>query len=60
MSVLSTELDRLLSPKEVAEVLSCGRSYVYELLGGGELPSRKINGMRRVWFSDLRNWIDSH
>lgn len=59
MSVLSTEIDRMLTPREVAEVLGVARPYVYGLVNTGTLPSRKIGSMRRVWLSDLKEWVAS-
>lgn len=38
----------LLKPEEAAEVLSIGRSKVYELIGTGELASVRIGTSRRV------------
>ncbi len=38
----------LLKPEEAAEVLSIGRSKVYELIGSGELASVRIGTSRRV------------
>ncbi|MGH8926385.1 MAG: helix-turn-helix domain-containing protein [Acidimicrobiia bacterium] len=38
----------LLKPEEAAEVLSIGRSKVYELIGTGELPSVRIGASRRI------------
>lgn len=38
----------LLKPEEAAEVLSIGRSKVYELMGSGELASVRIGTSRRV------------
>jgi excisionase family DNA binding protein len=38
----------LLKPEEAAEVLSIGRSKVYELIGTGELPSVLIGACRRI------------
>ena len=38
----------LLEPEEAAEVLSIGRSKVYELIGTGELASVRIGTSRRV------------
>lgn len=59
MSVLSQEIDRMLTPAEVAEVLGVARPYVYGLVKSGTLPSRKIGSMRRVWLSDLKTWVDA-
>lgn len=38
----------LLKPEEAAEMLSIGRSKVYELIGTGELASVRIGSSRRV------------
>lgn len=38
----------LLKPEEAAEVLSIGRSKVYELISTGELASVRIGACRRV------------
>ena len=38
----------LLKPEEAAEVLSIGRSKVYELMGTGELASVRIGASRRI------------
>jgi excisionase family DNA binding protein len=38
----------LLKPEEAAEVLSIGRSKVYELIGTGQLASVRIGASRRI------------
>lgn len=38
----------LLKPEEAAEVLSIGRSKVYELIGTGELASVRVGASRRI------------
>ena len=38
----------LLTPEEAAEVLSIGRSKVYELIGYGHLASVRIDKSRRI------------
>ena len=38
----------LLTPEEAAEVLSIGRSKVYELIGHGHLASVRIDRSRRI------------
>jgi excisionase family DNA binding protein len=50
----------LLNIKEVAQLLSLGRSTVYELLNKGELPSIKCGTARRVPFAALMQWITDH
>jgi len=47
----------LLRPEEVAELLSIGRSKVYELIGTGQLASVRIGACRRVPVSDLVEFV---
>lgn len=52
-------MDRLLlRPEEAAEVLSIGRSRLYELLGRGELASVRIGTSRRVPAEDLVRYVE--
>jgi excisionase family DNA binding protein len=39
---------RLLDVREVAVVLGCGRTYVYELIGSGALPVVKLGRLTRI------------
>jgi excisionase family DNA binding protein len=54
----------LLSPQDVADLLSVSRSYVYQLIATGDIPSimlgTKKKGGRRVVPADLQAWIDKH
>jgi excisionase family DNA binding protein len=38
----------LYRPEEVAQVLGCGRTYVYALMASGQLESIKVGRLRRV------------
>jgi excisionase family DNA binding protein len=49
---------RLLTPREVAEYLSLGRSTVYLLIQNGDLPSIRINRSVRVNPRDLEEYIE--
>lgn len=61
MSVLSeAPTDRMLDPAGVADVLGVSREYVYRLMNQGTMPSKKIGGVRRIWMSELRDWIAAH
>jgi excisionase family DNA binding protein len=44
---------------EVAEQLGISRAKLYELIAGGDLPSVKIGGCRRVRASDLVAYVDA-
>lgn len=61
MSVLSEAptSDRMISPREAAEVLGVHINFVYGRLLSGELPSRKLGSNRRIWFSDLQHWVNN-
>jgi excisionase family DNA binding protein len=47
----------LLTVKEAGEVLSIGRSKMYDLLGSGAIPSVCIGRSRRVRISDLETFV---
>ena len=38
----------LVTPKEAAEILSVGRTTIFELMAGGQLPSVRIRSSRRI------------
>ncbi|GAG43009.1 unnamed protein product [marine sediment metagenome] len=49
---------KLLTPREVAEYLSLGRSTVYLLIKNGDLPSIRIGRSVRVNPLDLEEYIE--
>jgi excisionase family DNA binding protein len=48
----------LLTPEEAAELLSIGRSKVYDLMGDGRLASVRIDSCRRVPMSALVAFVE--
>ena len=48
----------LLRPSEVAEMLSVGRSTLYELLADGVVPSVRVGTVLRVPADALRTWLE--
>jgi excisionase family DNA binding protein len=55
----SLRVDKLLlTPEEAADVLSIGRSKVYELISDGRLPSVRIDASRRVPISALVEFVE--
>jgi excisionase family DNA binding protein len=50
----------LLKPGEVTEMLSMGRSRIYEMLNTGELPSIRIGRSIRIPAIALKEWVDTH
>ena len=51
-------MDRLLTIKDVQDVLSVGRSYAYKLVQTGELKSVRVGRCVRVRGSDLQAYIE--
>lgn len=49
----------LLTPEVAADLLSIGRSKLYELIGDGRLASVRIDGSRRVPMSALVEFVES-
>ena len=51
---------QLLSVQEVCDLLGMGRSWVYQQLKSGEMPSVKLGGSVKVKREDLEEYIQSH
>jgi excisionase family DNA binding protein len=47
----------LLDVREVAALLGCGKTYVYELLARGELPWVKLGRLTRIPRSSLEAFV---
>ena len=52
-----TDEKRAFSVDEVAEMLDIGRTAVYRLIKSDELGSQKIGGSRRIFLSDLEDYL---
>lgn len=50
----------VLTPNEVARRLRCSRRTVYNLIGGGRLPSFRVGKLRRIRREDLERFIIDH
>lgn len=57
MGTNTSEVDRLLSIKEVGDAISAGTSKIYTLIRDGELPAVKIGRSTRIRQSDLNALI---
>lgn len=55
-SNMSTEL--LVTVDEAAKRLGMGRSFLYQLIRRGELPSVRIGGLRRVAAADIEGFVE--
>jgi excisionase family DNA binding protein len=51
---------QLLSVPEVGELLGMGRSWVYQQIRSGEIPSVQLRGSVKVKREDLEEYIDSN
>lgn len=48
----------LMTPEQVAAYLGCKRTFCYELLRSGAIPSLKVGRLRRVRREDLERYVD--
>ena len=53
-------LEKLLKPREVAEMLNISRSLVYQLIRSQEIPVVRIKSTVRVKASDLAEFINGN
>jgi excisionase family DNA binding protein len=51
---------QLLSVQEVSELLGLGRSWVYQQIKSGEMPSVHLGGSVKVKREDLEQYIEKH
>ena len=49
----------LLTPEQVAAQLGIGRTYAYQLLRHGDIPSLKLGKLRRIRPQDLNRYLDA-
>ena len=52
-------MERMLTAREVADVLGVHENWVYDRAVGGELPSYKIGATRRFIRAEIDDWIAS-
>lgn len=48
----------LLRTSDAADMISVSRSYLYELIAKGTIPSIRVGGAIRVPISALKEWVD--
>ena len=49
----------LMSPEELRQFLGLGRTYTYQLLASGAIPSVRIGRLRKVRRADVEQFIDT-
>lgn len=47
----------LLSAEQAGKALSCGRTYIYELMSRGELRSVKVGRLRRIPATEIDRYV---
>ena len=47
------------SPEELREWLGIGKTKCYELLSRGEIPSYRIDNLRRIRRADVERWLEN-
>jgi excisionase family DNA binding protein len=53
-------VERLLKPNDVADLLNISRSFAYHLLQLGQIPTVKLGRSVRVRPQDLTDYIENH
>lgn len=51
---------KFISPGELQELLGCGRTFCYELLLNGEIPSYKLGKLRRIALADVLRYLEAN
>lgn len=49
---------RLLSVKEVAGLLRCSKSHIYNMISKGVLPWGEVAGKKVVWARDVNSYLE--
>jgi excisionase family DNA binding protein len=50
--------EALLTPEELADYLKCSRTYAYQILARGEIPSLKLGKLRRIRRQDADLYLE--
>ena len=50
--------EALLTPEELADYLKCSRTYAYQILARGDIPSLKLGKLRRIRRQDAELYIE--
>ncbi len=53
-------IDKLLTAEDVAAMINCGPSTIYEWAKSGRIPSLKLNGLVRFVPEEVQAWIQKH
>lgn len=59
VAVDENPVEPMFSVKSLANYLALSERTVRDLLSGGEIPSYKISGARRIARSDVESWLKS-
>jgi excisionase family DNA binding protein len=50
--------EALLTPEELARYLKCSRTFAYQILARGEIPSLKLGKLRRIRREDAELYVE--
>ena len=50
--------EALLTPEELADYLKCSRTYAYQILARGDIPSLKLGKLQRIRCQDAELYIE--
>jgi excisionase family DNA binding protein len=53
-------INKLLTAEDVAAMINCGPSTVYEWAKNGKIPSLKLNGLVRFVPEEVQQWIQKN
>jgi len=56
----ASEFGQLLKAAQVAKALNVSKTFAYQLMRRGEIPTIWIKGTRRVALSDLQHFIEEY
>lgn len=51
---------RFISPRELQDLLKCGRTFCYSILARNEIPSYKVGKLRRIKLVDVERWLEDN
>jgi excisionase family DNA binding protein len=51
---------RFISPRQLQELLGCGRTFCYGLLARNEIPYYKVGRLRRIKVADAIRWLEAN
>ena len=60
MEFVRNDIERMLTPKEVREILQIGRTTMYKMIRNRVIPVRRIGKKWRIPNEAFRKWLQCH